>query len=257
MINVVLIGSGNVAKHLFKALQTSNNATVIQCYNRKNIDLNLHCESTKTAVITTNIAELLPADLYILAVSDTAINTVSEALPFTDRLVVHTSGGMDMAEIDSKQRGGVFYPLQTFSKGVTVDFKKIPFCLETEQQEDYTLLAGLAQAIGSPYQPISSAQRNVLHVAAVYVNNFTNYLFTAAAELCEAHTISFEILQPLIEATVQKITVISPKAAQTGPAKRGDFKTINRHQEILKDQEQKKIYQLLSEAILREHGKKL
>ena len=73
-------------------------------------------------------------------------------------------------------------------------------------------------------------------------------MYTIANDICEKNKIPFEILYPLIEETAKKIQSISPKDAQTGPAKRNDVQTIQNHLENLNLQQQK-IYQLLTKSI--------
>ncbi|WP_322790497.1 Rossmann-like and DUF2520 domain-containing protein [Tenacibaculum tangerinum] len=150
---------------------------------------------------------------------------------------------------------GVFYLLQSFSKDKEVNFNEIPFCLEAENKEDLQLLETLAKSIGKNIYHINSEQRKQLHVAAVFVNNFTNHMYKIGADICNEHRVPFEVLQPLIQETAQKIITLSPEAAQTGPAKRNDQKTIQEHLALL-NTEQKEIYKLITKSI-QNHGKEL
>ncbi len=254
MIRVVILGSGNVAKHLYAGFLHQKSITVIQCYNRKG---NVIGPDQNKKTVVKYLDELVEADIYIIAISDDAIKDITAQLPFDNRLVVHTSGSVPMQAIHERNRQGVFYPLQTFSTDKPVDFGSIPFCLESNEEKDMKLLQKLASALSEKMYTITSEQRNALHVAAVLVNNFTNYLYTTGNEICEEHNIPFEILHPLIQETAQKITSMSPKDAQTGPAIRNDNKTIARHLKILSNQTQKEIYQYLTKAIQSKYGKKL
>ncbi len=252
MIRVVVIGSGNVAHHLVKALTAASGISLegIVVRNSENLDN-----------VTTNIIvsyEFIPeADVYIIAVSDRAINEVSINLPFNNRLVVHTSGSAPMEEIDGGNRRGVFYPLQTFSKEKEIDFKKVPICLEAENQEDYNILEELASAISDSVYRIDSAQRRALHVAAVFAANFTNHMYTIADDICRTHAMPFDLLKPLISEVALKIQQLSPALAQTGPAVRHDEETIQRHLDLLTDENQKNIYLLLTRSIQQSHDKEL
>jgi len=254
MIRVVLLGAGNVAQHLYTALNNQSLVTIVQCYNRKG--QKLHDNQNEETIIQ-NLHELTIADIYILAISDDAIAEVSSNLPFYNRLVVHTSGSAPMSTLNNKNNRGVFYPLQTFSKDKTVDFSTIPFCLETEKEKDFELLKKIGSSLTEKLYKISSEQRNALHVAAVIVNNFTNYLFSLGNDICTENDIPFEILYPLMKETTAKITAMNPNDAQTGPAVRNDLKTIERHLDFLSDTTQKDIYQTLTKAIQSKYGKKL
>ncbi len=254
MIRVVILGAGNVAQHLYTAFYTKKSVTIVQCYNRKGV--RLHPDQQKNSIIN-DLDKLIEADIYILAISDDAIAEISSILPFKNRLVVHTSGSVPMSYIAKNNKKGVFYPLQTFSKDIPVDYKDVPFCIEAEEKKDLKLLKELASILSEKVYQISSNQRNILHVAAVFVNNFTNHLIAVGNDICNEHDVPFEILHPLIQETTQKITQISAKQAQTGPAIRNDSKTIERHLKMLTDNSQKEIYQILTKAIQSKYGKKL
>jgi predicted short-subunit dehydrogenase-like oxidoreductase (DUF2520 family) len=251
MIQVVILGAGNIAQHLYTIFTNAEAVQVAQVYNRSQKAL----QYFNDVATTTNLKELQDADVYIIAVADDAIASVANKLPFTNRLVVHTSGSASMHVLHKKNRRGVFYPLQTFTKGKAVDFSQIPLCLEAREKSDFKLLQQLADAMGSPSYKISSEQRRALHVSAVFVNNFSNHLYRIAHEICEANNVPFQILHPLIQETAQKITTLTPYMAQTGPAKRGDEKTINDHLEKLDKDIHKEIYTLLTQSIAKTYGR--
>ncbi|MBP0904100.1 Rossmann-like and DUF2520 domain-containing protein [Mariniflexile gromovii] len=253
MISVVILGAGNVATHLFKAFNKVEQISVIQWYNRSTDALKTY---KKEVEVIDDLSLLKEADLYILAVSDDAIKPLSSKLPFENRLVVHTSGAVGIYDIDKKHKRGVFYPLQTFSKTADVDFANVPICIEALESVDYHLLKKLAISIGSPTKKVNTDQRKVLHVAAVFVNNFTNQLYRMAHEITESEGAEFDLLKPLILETAKKVQDMSPYMAQTGPAKRNDKKTLRRHLKLLKDQHHTDIYNLLTTSIQLTHGRK-
>jgi predicted short-subunit dehydrogenase-like oxidoreductase (DUF2520 family) len=253
MIKITIIGSGNVAQHLIDAFAKNNAIEIIQVYSRSQKQISNLLDSEK---ITNDLNTLALADLYIIAVSDDAIEVVSSQLPFQDRLVVHTSGSAPLTSLDDKNRKGVFYPLQTFTKGKEVDFKTIPICIETQIENDIEIVENLAQAISDNVYRIDSHQRKALHVAAVFVNNFTNYLYQLGNDICKENHVSFDILKPLILETAEKLLTLSPKEAQTGPAKRNDISTIKAHKSFLSNENQSTIYTILTQSI-QNHGKKL
>ena len=257
MTKVIIIGSGNVAQHLITVFeQEQNNGSeieLVQVYSRQIASVSLLLDHAR---IVDDLQSLAEADLYIIAVSDVAIANIATQLPFKNRLVVHTSGGVTLNTLDDNNRKGVFYPLQTFSKNKEVDFKTIPICIESENATDYQLLEKVAKSISDKIFAINSEQRKALHVAAVFVNNFTNHLYQVGQEICQENQVPFEILIPLITETAQKITLLSPLEAQTGPAKRNDTATIAAHEVFLTNKNQLKIYQTLTQSI-QENDKKL
>lgn len=252
MITISLLGAGNVASHLYKAFKKSDAVTVVQWYNR---DIKKLSSYKNDVNITDTVSDLLEADIYILAVSDDAVSKLSEALPFENRLVAHTSGSVGVYDLDKKNKRGVFYPLQTFSKDVDINFKDIPICIETIDKKDYQTLKQLGKSINSKIHKVNSDQRKALHLAAVFVNNFTNQLYRVAHEITESHGVEFNILKPLILETAKKIQDISPYLAQTGPAKRHDKKTIKKHLKLIEDDHHKEIYELLTQSIKKTHGR--
>lgn len=169
--------------------------------------------------------------------------------------MVHTSGSTDINVLDSKNRKGVFYPLQTFTKNKSVDFSQIPICIETEVPSDFEIIEKLAKSVSNSVYLINGNQRKALHVSAVFVCNFANHLFTIGNTICVENNIPFEILQPLIKETAEKIQSLSPSEAQTGPAIRNDQKTIEKHIDFLTNENQKEIYKILTKSI--QNGEKL
>lgn len=257
MIKVSIIGSGNVAQHLITAFQnlekSGNEMELVQVFSRKQETLTHVLPPEK---ISTKYTDLQEADLYIIAVSDDVIETVSAQLPFKNRLVVHTSGSVPLSTLHDNNRKGVFYPLQTFTKGKAIDFKTIPICLEAENPTDYQVLDKVAKVLSDKVHAINSEQRKALHVAAVFVNNFTNHLYSIGNEICLENQIPFDILKPLIQETVEKVLTLSPDEAQTGPAIRNDQKTIASHEAFLTHENQLIIYKILTQSI-QNNGKKL
>lgn len=249
MIKVILLGSGNVATHLFQAFSKANGVEVVQVFSRT------VSKDFPETLQTSDYNEIKAADVYIICVSDSAISSVSSQLSFENRLVVHTSGSTDINVLDSKNRKGVFYPLQTFTKNKSVDFSQIPICIETEVPTDFEIIEKLAKSVSNSVYLIIGNQRKALHVSAVFVCNFTNHLYTIGNTICEENNIPFEILQPLIEETAKKIKSLSPSESQTGPAVRNDQKTIEKHIDFLTNENQKEIYKILTKSI--QNGEKL
>lgn len=256
MINVIFLGFGNVNYHLCKTLNESKKVSINQIFNRSEITIP---SELKNIAFTTHLTKLKEADIYIIGIPDDAIASFSERLPLKNKLVVHTSGGVTMAELSANNRKGVFYPLQTFSKNRTVDFKNIPICIEAEHPSDELVLKTLGAIISEKVVRISSEERAKLHVAAVFVNNFVNHLYSVSEEIVKKDKLDFDLLKPLIAETASKIESLSPSEVQTGPAKRNDIKTIEKHLHLLEESPFKKLYLQLTKAIQEKytHGKKL
>ncbi len=254
MINLVLLGSGNVATHLYRAFSASEKVQVTQVYNHSPRGLDYF---KKESAVTTSLSELMEADIYLLALKDDVIEEIAEKLRDKKGLITHTSGAVTLSAISGCDRGGVFYPLQTFSKNREMDYEEIPFCLEAKAPEDLQLLKELAAEISGKAYEISSEQRKKLHLSAVFVCNFVNHLYSIGENICRENDIPFSILQPLIQETAEKVKNASPSEVQTGPAVRHDQSTIDAHLELINTPETKDIYLLLTKVIQSFHGKKL
>lgn len=252
-LKISIIGAGKVAYHLTKTFYYKKEIKIQQLYNRSAFSSEFNSFEVEK---TNSISSLRPADICIIAVNDEAITEVSASLPFQEQLVVHTSGNTPIEAIHPKNRRGVFYPLQSFSKNTQVDFSTVPICLEADNPNDInSLLMPLAQLISTKIYELSSYQRRILHLSAVFMNNFTNHLIAISQKICETHQVPFEILQPLLAETFAKLQQIPAHKAQTGPAIRGDKKTIESHLAMLSEDE-KKIYQIITNSIINTYGRK-
>lgn len=260
-MKITLIGAGNVAWHLGFALENHGHG-VEEVYSRdphKAKDLAMRLYNARASK-SLNFARS-KAEVFIMAVTDDAIGEVLTQLVLPpNAILVHTSGSKPLAVLqrwaevysDVAVSVGVFYPLQTFSKNTQIDFEEIPLCIEASDEPTEQKLVSVAQDLSEIVYVVDSAERQVLHLGAVFACNFTNYLFTLSKELLEDAHLDMVLLKPLIRETIRKaLLVADPATVQTGPARRGDRKTIQQHLDYLKDNpEAKVIYRLLSEGIL-------
>jgi predicted short-subunit dehydrogenase-like oxidoreductase (DUF2520 family) len=160
---------------------------------------------------------------------------LAERIIYREALILHTSGATPLSVFRDFKQAGVFYPLQTFTKNKPVNFKEIPICVEAKNKEQLEIIKQMAAKLSPAVYEITSDQRKSLHVAAVFVSNFVNFLYTQGEDICRENEIPFEILHPLIKETAVKIKDLSPFDAQTGPAKRGDSDVIKEHLALLND----------------------
>jgi predicted short-subunit dehydrogenase-like oxidoreductase (DUF2520 family) len=238
-MKISIIGTGNVAFHLGKRLQQQG-IHIGQIIGRDAEKTRALAEEFGTAW-TTDLADVsTESDLFIIAVNDDAIENVANKLSYKLRnhFVVHTSGTMPSTILAPyfKQFGTV-WPLQTFSIGSTPDFERIPIFInsthEGTPQYPSHFLREFAEKISPRVYELPDEDKMTLHIAAVFVNNFTNYLFKAGAEIVQKQQLPFDVLLPLIEETVNKIRTNAPTSMQTGPARRGDDATIEKHLDFL------------------------
>lgn len=225
----VLIGAGNVATFLERSIAAPFEVTAVGGRQRR-------CPIPQDA------------DLYIISVSDRAVASVAEELKDVKGLVVHTAGSVPM-DVLPQERRGVLYPLQTLSKQRELSPSRVPLYIEAAQPQDLDLLSLLAEAMGTVAQPMDSARRRYLHLAAVFCCNFVNRLYGITADVLAEHGIPFRAVLPLIHETADKVDSLTPHEAQTGPAVRWDEAVMEAHLALLSDEEQRTLYRLLSKSI--------
>ena len=244
-MKIVIIGSGNVAYHLAKAF-TQNNIEVSQIFGRNEVELNKISEELNVPYSTKELAD---ADLYLISVSDSAVEQVSDLIRTEKALVAHTSGSLPIETLKGNYRKASFYPLQTFSKTKNLDYSKIPFFIEAENQIDEKSLFELASLISDNVETSDYEKRKYIHLTAVFACNFVNHLFARAKEISDSQDLDFNYFIPLIDETVEKIHHLEPKSAQTGPAVRGDERILKLHEELITNDEHLKIYNTMNESI--------
>lgn len=250
MKTITIIGSGNVATHLAKALHAAGHQ-ILQIWSRE-YD---HAEALANQVFAEPIDRLNllypTADVYILAVTDDALFDLALDLRLRDALVLHTAGSVSLRVLQPiSRKNGVIWSPQTFIRDIPMDYSQLPFCIEGSSPEVEEAIRDLLQPVSQHIFRVDTDQRQWLHLAAVMTNNFGNAINALAQDILQQHNIPFEILHPLITMTAEKIKQGGLWQQQTGPARRRDQKTIDNQRRLIADDEQLlKIYDLLTEII--------
>lgn len=254
---IAVIGTGHVAYHLATAWHNAGQHIVAVC-GRNRPKAEQLAKLTEAAVCTdfTRIGAI-EADVYLIAVADDAITEVVEQLPVLQGIVAHTSAFAEMKVLQKFGQTGVIYPLQTFSVSRQLDYRRIPFFIEGSSEAQREVLAMLASCLSDVVIPADGDMRRKYHLAAVFACNFSNHMYSIAAELLSNAGLLFELLKPLILETAAKATDMEPREAQTGPAKRNDKQTMNAHLDMLNlNPAYQDLYQQLSQLIHQFHAKK-
>jgi predicted short-subunit dehydrogenase-like oxidoreductase (DUF2520 family) len=253
-VNISFIGSGNLAWHLAPALDNTH-FPVKQVYSQTRKHAAALAEKLYQAEVKTSLDfSDSPSRIFILAVSDDAIQEIAHEIVLPeDAILIHTSGSQPLSVLSyaATPNIGVLYPLQSFTKEQKIDFREIPFFIESENDATEKVVMAMGKAISKKVYKISSSERKALHVAAVFASNFTNQMLAVAQEILEQHDLEFELLKPLIVETINKSLEIGPEYAQTGPARRGDLQILDNHINFLKnDKKLAEIYKVISQYIL-------
>lgn len=250
--SIVMIGAGNLATNLAKALYRKG-FRIEQVYSRTKESARTLANAVEAAH-TNDLQEIVrDAKLYIVSLKDSAFTGLLTEIAAhkPGALLVHTAGSLPMSIWQGHAgRYGVFYPMQTFSKLREIEFDEIPFFIEAAHPEDVELLKAVAATLSTKVYEATSEQRKSLHLAAVFTCNFTNHMYALAAELLEKYQLPFDVMLPLIDETARKVHELEPHAAQTGPAIRYDENVIRNHLALLADDpEMQRLYELISQSI--------
>lgn len=252
-MKIVIVGAGNLGTHLALALKVRGN-DIVQVFSRNATKAKDLAEQVSCTAITELHAVDTKADVVLIAVSDSAIEFVSNDLPALNKrtVVAHTAGSIPMSALTKHDNRGVFYPLQTFSADSDVAWDVIPLLLTASNSHSKRILTSLAASINENAKVITDAERLHLHLCATIANNFSNHMFAIAKRIADGANLDFDLIKPLIRETTDKIMQMSPKDAQTGPAIRGDELTMAKHLDLLNgNPELQDLYRMISKSIRR------
>tara|TARA_B110000495_G_scaffold59295_1_gene50310 strand:+ start:3816 stop:4580 length:765 start_codon:yes stop_codon:yes gene_type:complete len=249
MIDVIIIGTGNVSFHFSKVISNRNGLKLIGIYGRGR---NIPDYFNKNISYSNDLKKIKYADIYIICVSDDAIGIVSDQLNVSEKsIVVHSSGSTNISYLSKHKKHGVLYPLQTFSYNREVNFSSIPIIIEANTNLVLDKIKEISNLISNKIIECDSQKRLSVHISAVFANNFSNHMNVIAEEILKINNIDSDILKPLIHETSKKIQFLKSKEAQTGPAIRNDQITIKKHLNLLKQTKYFDIYKTLTEEIIK------
>jgi predicted short-subunit dehydrogenase-like oxidoreductase (DUF2520 family) len=254
-MKVFIIGTGNVATALGRAVQKSGHQ-LTGVLGRDPAKASGLAKKLNCIFFTSANKIPVSSDVYLIAIKDDAIADVIKDLPPVKGIVAHTSGASPMNLLDKFANRGVCYPVETITMRNPRSFKKVPVCVEGSDEKTFRKLMLLANSISNEIYALDSHQRATLHVAAVFANNFTNYLFGIAADILNRDHLPASLLKTLAQSTVSNAFEKGSYNSQTGPAVRNDTKTINRHLKLLdNNKEYQKLYSLITSQIKSVHNK--
>jgi len=253
MKKVVLIGSGNVATSLAPAL--AQHTQLAQIYSRRLSHARQLCEAVGCPNATDDLRALCTdADAYIISISDDAVDDVVDACPISSGIWMHTGGSIGLEVFAGKrERYGVLYPLQSFSREWPTKMAQVPLFVEGNDEATKDEIKALAQKLSENVYEATSEQREHLHLAAVFACNFANHMWALADEVLEEANLPREAMRPLIVTTAKKLRYMSAAESQTGPAMRGDSEVIAHHLQQLSG-DKRDIYELLTKSIIARHA---
>ena len=232
-LRIGLFGAGRVASALGPALVAAGHQVVFVA-GRAPGPAHALAHRLPGCVALAPGAPLPAAEVYLLAVPDAAVPPLLAAVAWpAGAVVAHLAGALPLATFDTAPpvRGGVLYPLQTFSPGRVIDWRAVPLFVEAADPAAEARLLALARSLSPQVALLDSARRLRLHLGAVWASNFTNHLLGVAQALLAEASLPLELLHPLVHETVAKALAAqpSPFGVQTGPAVRHDAPTLAAH----------------------------
>jgi len=254
-MNVVILGSGNTATVLCKIISKAGHK-IVQIASRNEQNAKILAESYSAVASGLEVSQFEPADIYIVALQDVALDHIEKFTGLKNKLVVHTAGAIPIDALKNiSDTYGVLYPLQTLSKN-SKHIPEIPFLVDGNSAQTLYTIKDFAKTLSDNVQHANDKERLNYHVAAVFVSNFTNHLYVLAEVFCKKSDLDWQSLFPLMNETTTRAQEISPFLSQTGPALRDDIFTLTRHLQALSSHpDLKYIYLKLSESIIKLHRK--
>ena len=258
--DISIVGYGNIARHLAHAF-FEKNIQIQQIIGRDANKGQPLAQSVNAKFCLPEEAAVNEQSLFFVALADDV------ALEFTDKIllnkhiaIVHTSGTLpsDLLKGKGAASYGVFYPFQTYSgEPDKTPFKNIPLVVEASDKTLSNQLHTIAKLLESNAVELNQEDRLYLHLSGVFTNNFTNFMIGRVIEFLKEKRIDPALLEPLIKKTFENLQSNKPLEKQTGPAKRGDKKIMQKHLNVLKEHaDLNNIYKMLSDSIESYYTKK-
>jgi len=246
---IFIIGSGNVATHLAQGFAVAQHK-IVGVYS-STIEHAQQLSQKFDSKAYTDIKTIpTNADFYIISISDDNIKNVVAEMPNVNGIVAHTAGSIDIDVLQRFDNYGVIYPMQSFSKNREINLAEVPFFVEGNNRATTEKLLQLASNFSNEVRELSSAERKMLHLSAVFASNFVNEMFAEAEIILNQCNLPFNLLKPLIYETVAKALEMKPMQAQTGPARRNDVGVMQMQQNLLANENLRKLYSFASQRIV-------
>ncbi|MBI9013723.1 MAG: DUF2520 domain-containing protein [Clostridiales bacterium] len=209
------------------------------------------------------------ADVVFITTGDNVIKEVADAISLIDvslnsKLFIHMSGALTSDELISLKDKGAkissLHPLQTFSSidKAVEDLNDAYFSVEGDES-----VISLVETLGNSYFVLSKDQKTKYHLSACIFSNYLVTLMNFGTKILNDIGIEsddgMKAMKPLIDATLSNIYMKGTEKSLTGPIKRGDTTTLNKHMSELEGLDLE-VYQLLgkmtTERLIMDDNKK-
>lgn len=249
-MKIAIIGSGNIAT-FFATKFASCGHEIIQVIS-PNADHATEFARQFNCDYSTSINELKDeTEVCVLAVKDDIIQSLLTQHNFNHKILIHTAGSITLGLLsNASPNTGCIWCMYSINKNHLPLRTNIPLIVNASNEATLNIVSQLASCISTSIYSLSDEQKLKAHLAAVFANNFANHMFSIGQDILQAEDIPFQLLVPLIENTVEKLNYSNPDKLQTGPAIRHDQETIQKHLNMLTNNETYfDIYTLITSSI--------
>lgn len=257
MKSINLIGAGRVGRALGRAWHSSGTFCVQDVLTRSLASAEQAAAFIGAGRAMTEMAEMRPADVWMLAVPDSQIAPTAEALakalaassksnraqpvqPVT--LAFHCSGALASGELEPLRALG----WQLASAHCLLSFANpdlalqqlagTPCALEGDPLA-VTALEPAFESLGVRCFALAAEHKLLYHAGAVFATNFLPVLQDLAQQLWRASgmpaDVAAQLNNTLLHNAVDNLLLLGPAGALTGPAARGDTALVQRQGEAV------------------------
>lgn len=264
-MKIGFIGAGKVA-NAFGLYLTSKKLNVEYVYskthasavNMAKLTYSSYCETTKELVEKSDVVFITTGDSEIANVSDIVASELklksdSETYVLKEKTFIHMSGALTSDELLELRKLGAscysLHPLQSFAeRGKAInELPTTVFSIEGDTQNEN--IKRILIAMGNEIIELSKENKVKYHIAACISSNYLVTLLNSSIEIFDEIGIdrktAIKALMPLINGALSNFESFNLEDALTGPIKRGDYKTIERHVNDLENSKFKELYEVM------------
>lgn len=178
-------------------------------------------------------------------IESTAKQLSEKEIHWSGKTIIHCSGSLSASVLsalsDKEAKTVSVHPIQTFKKGD--GFEKLRNIYISLQGNSTAIesLKRVVDKLNSKALLLNEKQKKAVHVSAVFASNYLVALLNISDQLLKQEGIvdGVNILEPLIQTTLNNILEKGVEISLTGPVSRGDVNTVREHIEFLSNDSQK------------------
>jgi predicted short-subunit dehydrogenase-like oxidoreductase (DUF2520 family) len=167
-------------------------------------------------------------DLLLIATPDAVVADVAQAVdPVATTVVAHLAGSLGLDALAPHERRASVHPIVSIPSGDT-DVRGAWFAVAGDD-----LAAKVVADLGGTAVDVDDQHRAAHHAAACIASNHLVALLGQVERVAASAGVPLAAYVQLARQTLDNVDAVGPRAALTGPVKRGDRATIERHRAAL------------------------